>query len=147
MTKLISATILETVELIEAAANPKLSLRIKASPAIRQIYWCSFPEDTYIPEMGKERPVLVTSFRNTLKGHCLVLPISTDPQEGKSSEWAHKLSVKVDGKRDSWVVCNHLYTVSTVRLAPARVIPRLSVVEFEDILKRMYKWLPVPGGG
>ncbi|TGQ71612.1 type II toxin-antitoxin system PemK/MazF family toxin [Mesorhizobium sp. M00.F.Ca.ET.186.01.1.1] len=121
-----------------------MELRIKAAPAIRQIYWCTFPEDFIVPEMGKERPVVILSFKNTLHGPVTVLPISTDPQEGKSAEWAHKLSIQVDGRRDSWVVCNHLYTVSTKRLAPAKVIPRLSEGEFNSLLAITLKWLPKP---
>ncbi|WP_375338279.1 type II toxin-antitoxin system PemK/MazF family toxin [Chelatococcus sambhunathii] len=92
--------------------------------------------------MWKERPVLVVSPRNTLHGHCLVLPTSTDPQEGQSAEWAHRLSIKVDGHRQSWVVCNHLCTVSASRLAPARVIPRISAEEFDEVLAKVRKWLP-----
>jgi len=147
VTKIIATTAIigtvETVEIVEA--KPKLELRIKAAPAIRQIYWCSFPEDAILPEMGKERPVVVVSFKNTLHGHCLVLPVSTDPQEGRSAEWAHKLSIKVDGSRDSWVVCNHLYTVSTTRLGPSKVIPRLSKGEFDQILTKVMAWLPKVG--
>ncbi|WP_413776878.1 type II toxin-antitoxin system PemK/MazF family toxin [Mesorhizobium sp. AR07] len=98
--------------------------------------------------MGKEgrlpRPVVILSFKNTLHGHVTVLPVSTDPQEGKSAEWAHKLSIKVDGHRDSWVVCNHLYTFSTKRLGPAMVIPRIPIGEFNDILAKVLKWLPKP---
>lgn len=116
--------------------------RIKAAPKIRQLLWCTFWEDVMLPEMWKERPVLVVSFKNTLSGPCLVLPTSTDPQEGNSAAWAHKLSFQPDGKRDSWVVCNHLYTVSPSRLAPAKVIPRVDEGEFNAILGRMYQWLP-----
>lgn len=137
-----STTVIETVEIV--TVRTPLELRIKAAPAIRQIYWCTFPEDFIVPEMGKERPVVILSFKNTLHGPVTVLPISTDPQEGKSAEWAHKLSIQVDGRRDSWVVCNHLYTVSTKRLAPAKVIPRLSEGEFNSLLAITLKWLPKP---
>ena len=141
-----STTIIETVEVVSLKAP--LTLRIKAAPSIRQIYWCTFPEDYIIPEMGKQgglpRPVVILSFKNTLHGPVTILPISTDPQEGKSAEWAHKLSLKVDGKRDSWVVCNHPYTFSTKRLGPAKVIPRLTVAEFDEILVKVLNWLPKP---
>lgn len=116
--------------------------RIRAAPRIRQLYWCTFWEDAWLPEMWKERPVVVISYKNAIKGPCLVLPTSTDPQEGLSAQWAHKLSFRPDGQRDSWVVCNHLYTVSPSRLAPGRSIPRLSVDEFDQILAKVAQWLP-----
>lgn len=119
-------------------------LRIKAAPKVRQLYWCDFRGDALIPEMSKKRPALVLSYRNTLKGIVLVLPTSTDPQEGLSAPWAHKLSFQPDGKRDSWVVCNHLYTVSTRRLEPfaGPGMPRVSEAEFEAILAITHRWLP-----
>ena len=96
-----------------------------------------------LPEMWKMRPVLVVSYRNTLSGPCLVLPVSTDPQEGQSAEWAHKLSFQLTGSRDNWVVCNHLYTVSPSRLSAFPTpIPRLAEDEFSAVLTRAYRWLP-----
>lgn len=99
-----------------------------------------------LPEMHKRRPVVVMSYKNTLHGHCLVVPTSTDPQEGKSADWAHPLSIKPDGRRDTWVVCNHLYTVSTSRFSPPGqgAIPRVPEDEFNVILTKVLKWLPVP---
>lgn len=136
---------IESVAVTIASQPLRASRRIKAAPQIRQLYWCDFWRDAILPEMGKTRPVLIVSFRHTLYGHCLVLPISTDPQEGESAKWAHKLSICLDGVRDSWVVCNHPYTVSTARLQPllGRSIPRLKEKEFNQIVRRMMKWLPV----
>ena len=120
------------------------SLKIKAAPSIRQMYWCDFWEDNCIPEMGKKRPVVIVSFRNRLHGVALVVPTSTDPQLGESAQWAHKLSFQPDGARDSWVVCNHLYTVSTRRLEPLKgtAVPRLSETEFAKILMLIHRWMP-----
>jgi mRNA interferase MazF len=127
----------------EDRAKPKwVKPRITAAPRIRQVYWCTFWEDTMLPEMWKERPVVIVSYKNKLHGHCLVLPTSTDPQEGESAEWAHKLSFQPDGARDCWVVCNHLYTVSTSRLAPSKVIPRVTEGEFNQILGHVLRWVP-----
>jgi mRNA interferase MazF len=127
---------------------PRLVPRISAAPKVRQMYWCDFWEDACLPEMCKTRPVVILSFKNTLHGHCLVVPTSTDPQEGQSAKWAHPLSFAPDGRRASWVVCNHLYTVSTARLAPlsGTHIPRLSEDEFNAILTLVHQWLPsLPG--
>ena len=78
-----------------------------------------------------------------MRGHCLVLPITTKPQTGLGASWAYELQTQPLGRR-SWVVCNHLYTVSTTRLAPpgTRVIPRLPEAEFEAILFVVARWLP-----
>lgn len=121
-----------------------MALQIKAAPRVRQLYWCDFRGDALVPEMGKKRPAVILSYRNTLHGIALVLPTSTDPQEGASAQWAHKLSFQPDGRRDSWVVCNHLYTVSTQRLEPfgGRPVPRLDEDEFEAILATTLRWLP-----
>lgn len=121
-----------------------MELKIKAAPKVRQIYWCDFRGDAVIPEMSKKRPALVISYRNTLHGVALVLPTSTDPQVGLSAQWAHKLSFQPDGARDSWMVCNHLYTVSTRRLEPlGRLgIPRISEPEFQAILSLVLRWMP-----
>ena len=117
---------------------------IRGAPRVRQMYWCAFWADSCLPEMCKTRPVVVMSYKNTLHGPCLVVPTSTDPQEGASAKWAHKLSFQPDGRRDSWVVCNHLYTVSCARLAPlsGANIPRIDEDEFNEILARVHQWLP-----
>ncbi|MBC8158835.1 MAG: type II toxin-antitoxin system PemK/MazF family toxin [Alphaproteobacteria bacterium] len=127
---------------------PRIKPKIKAAPKIRQVYWCKFWDDAILPEMWKERPVLIISGNNVLNGHCAVLPMSTQPQKGYSERWAHKLSFRPDGEEDTWVVCNHLCTVSTGRLSQFRgnAIPRLDGDEFNTILAIMYKRLPVPQG-
>ncbi len=120
----------------------RVPMRIKAAPKIRQIYWCQFWKEALLPEMWKERPVVIFSYRNTLSGHSLVLPTSTDPQEGERARWAHPLSLSVDGQRKSWVICNHFYTVSNARLSPSKRIPRIPDAEFQQILKICADWLP-----
>lgn len=125
----------------------RIAPRIKAAPAIRQIYWCDFGMEPILPEMGKRRPAVIVSFRHLLSGHCLVLPTSTDPQEGMNEKWAHKLSIELERSRVSYVVCNHPYTVSTARLQPlqGKHIPRLAVDEFNQILMKLMDWLPKVG--
>jgi mRNA interferase MazF len=93
-----------------------------------------------MPEMWKTRPVIVVSYKNTLSGPCLVVPLSTEPQG--NSPWAWELSISVDGRKN-WVVCNHLYTVAPSRFSQIKgQIPRVSNKEFNEILKRITSWLP-----
>jgi mRNA interferase MazF len=122
---------------------PRIKPKLRAAPKIRNIYWCDFWEDVMLPEMWKKRPVLVVSYKNTLSGPCSVLAISTDPQEGLSEEWGYKLPIQVQKGRDSWVVCNHIYTVSPSRLEQVGGgVLRLDEPNFNSILEKMLTWLP-----
>jgi len=122
---------------------PRVKPKLVAAPKIRGIYWCEFWKDVMLPEMWKKRPVLVVSYKNTLSGPCSVLAISTDPQDGMSAKWAHKLPIQVEQGRDSWVVCNHIYTVSPSRLEQVGGgVVRLNEEEFNAILEKLLEWLP-----
>ncbi|OQW43431.1 MAG: hypothetical protein A4S12_04930 [Proteobacteria bacterium SG_bin5] len=122
---------------------PYLKPVIVAAPKIRNIYWCDFWHDALLPEMWKTRPVLVISYRNLLNGPCTVVPISTDPQEGRSAAWAYPLPIELEKGRASWVVCNHLYTVSPSRFSQIRgTVPRLAEEHFNAILTKILAWLP-----
>jgi mRNA interferase MazF len=97
--------------LIDEAEAPEHANRIKAAPDIRNIYWCGLWTDAVKPEFWKRRPVIVVSYKNTLYGPCLVVPLTTLAQPG--NKWTHKLTRNyVDPTVDAWVVCNHLLTVS-----------------------------------
>jgi len=91
--------------------------RITAAPKLGQIYWCDFWLDAQLPEMWKTRPVVVLSYKNTLYGPCLVVPLTTEPQG--NSPWAFEVSVSIDGHRN-WTVCNYLYTTAPNRLSPGQ---------------------------
>jgi mRNA interferase MazF len=122
---------------------PYIKPSLRAAPSIRGLYWCDFWKDVRLPEMWKKRPVLIVSTKNTLAGVCSVLAISTDPQEeGWSAQWGYKLATPVQKGRDSWVVCNHIYTVATSRLEQVRKNPRLKEEEFNTILAKLFMWLP-----
>ncbi len=121
---------------------PRVQPRITAAPKLAQIYWCDFPRDAQLPEMWKTRPVVVVSYKNTLHGPCLVVPLTTEPQGG--SPWAWELATSLDGRR-TWVVCNHLCTVAPSRFStfPGK-IPWVPNAEFNETLVRLTKWLPRP---
>ena len=121
---------------------PRVRPRIVAAPKHGQIYWCDFWLDAQLPEMWKTRPVVVLSYKNTLYGPCLVVPLSTEPQG--VSPWAWELSVSIDGRKN-WVICNHLYTVAPSRFSQVKgKIPRVPNGEFNEILRRVVTWLPRP---
>jgi mRNA interferase MazF len=132
----VSATIVVT----EEEKPPRVDSRLKAAPAIRQLYWCDFPKDAQLPEFWKTRPVLIVSYKNTVKGAVTVLPCSSQSQD--ENEWAIRLKTTIDGER-SWVICDKPTTVAVSRLSPTKgVIPRLPVGEFNPILALMLQWLP-----
>lgn len=135
------------LELAEEGGPRRVKPRIVSAPKIRGLYWCDFWRDARLPEMWKTRPVIVISHKNSLYGPCLVLPTSTDAQEGKSAEWAHELSMSADGRK-SWVICNHLYTVSPSRLSQVKgKVPRVPEAEFGVIIGKVFRWLPTPPEG
>jgi len=122
----------------------RVAPRLVSAPKIRGLYWCDFWLDAHLPEMWKTRPVVVVSYKNTLYGPCLVLPTSTDPQEG--NPWAHKLSVLFDGVQ-SWAVCNQPSTVAPSRLSQFKGrIPLVPQADFDAMLRLLLKWIPVPRG-
>lgn len=123
---------------------PWVQPRIKAAPKIRQIYLCEYWNDARLPEMWKTRPVIVVSYKNALYGPCLVVPVSTEPQD--DNPWAHRLSMQIgDSGMTSWAVCNHPVTVSPSRFSQFRgKIPLLPKTDFNQVLERLVKWLPKP---
>lgn len=118
--------------------------RIQAAPKIRQLYWCEYWRDARLPEMWKTRPVIVVSYKNTLHGPCLVVPVSTEPQD--ANPWAYQLSIDIEGSGvRSWAVCNHPATVSPSRFMQFnKGTPLLPKADFNQVLERLMKWLPVP---
>ena len=121
---------------------PRVAVRIRAAPKLRQIYWCDFPRDAQLPEMWKTRPVVVVSYKNTLTGHCLVVPTSTSPQG--NNPWACQLTAHIAG-RENWAICNQPYTVANSRLSQTHgTIPLVSKAEFNEIIQRLTAWLPRP---
>ncbi len=130
-----------------AAAVPRVTL--KASPKIRNVYHCAFAEAALPPEVSKRRPVIVVSYKNSLRGPVLVVPLTTRAQG--QDLWAVRLARNpTPGEAcEVWVVCNHLYTVSCARLSATHgVVPRLTGAEFLPIHELILRWLPSlqPGG-
>ncbi len=129
---------------VEDEKPPFITPRILAAPRIRQIYWCDFWKDARLPEMWKTRPAIVVSYKNTLHGPCLIVPTSTTPQD--NNKWAYKLSMDIEGNGvQSWAICNQPSTVSPSRFTQfKKKIPVLPEHDFNEVLDRLVKWLPVP---
>ncbi len=124
------------------ARPPRVRPRLLSAPAIRQFYWCDFPEDAHLPEFWKRRPVLVVSYKNTLYGAVTIIPCSSQPQEG--NRWAVRLETTIDGGA-SWAICDKPATVAVSRLAQDnRGIVRLPELQFNEVLARLLEWLPKP---
>lgn len=118
--------------------------RVKAAPKTRQVFLCEYPavEHTFKPEFYKIRPVVILSKNSTKFGVVTVLPITSSRQ--KDDKFSVPLASPIDG-RDSWVVCNHVHTVSVRRLIPPRgSISRISDETFQEILAKVCKNLPMP---
>ncbi len=121
---------------------PRLAPKLRAAPAIRELYWCEFPHDAQLPEMWKRRPVVMVSFKNTLHGVVTVIPCSSQDQTG--NPWAVELATTIDGAA-SWAICDKPGTVAVSRLAlDRRGKVRLPVAEFGALLAVLFRWLPRP---
>ncbi len=120
---------------------PRVHPKIKSAPKIMQMYWCNFPRDAQLPEMWKQRPVVVISPNNKLYEACTVIPTSTDPADA-NRPFVYTLTTRLD-ERISHAICDFPITIATSRLEIHRTgIPRVTEPEFQEILKRLYKWLP-----
>ena len=123
-------------------APPKVAPRLIATPKIRQLFWCDFPQDAQLPEFWKRRPVIILSYRNTLHGAVTVIPCSTQAQAG--NQWAFPLQTTIDG-RAAWAICDKVDTVAVSRLLPDKSgIVRMPEPEFDDMLRLVLAWLPKP---
>ena len=121
---------------------PKVAPQVTSAPSIRQLYWCDFPQDAQLPEFWKRRPVVILSFKNMLHGAVTVVPCSTQAQPG--NKWAFPLQTTIDG-RAAFAICDKPTTVAVSRLVPDKGgIVRMPQAEFDDMLRLVLAWLPVP---
>ncbi len=119
---------------------PRVPPKVKAAPRIRQIYWCRLPIDAELPELWKVRPVIIISYRNTLRGAVTVVPTTTVEQI--DNPWAYKLHTLLDPSKLSWPICDKPMTVAVSRLQAHRTIPRVTEKGFGEVMKRLLAWLP-----
>ena len=112
---------------------------IKSNPRVRDVYWCEFPQDSVSPELWKIRPVIVLSYKNTIKGSVTLLPCTTKDQGDNKCA----INIMIGGK-SSWVLCDKITTLSTARLRPFRKYSRTKIQPeiFNNILDVVYQRLP-----
>ena len=121
-------------------------VRLKAAPKLGNLYWCEFPdpEHVHLPEMWKTRPVLIVSRKNRLVGKVTVLPLSTgikNADNKNSFQLSRETCEQLTGEV-TWVLCDHIVTVSTSRLSQVHgQVPSVRGQELADILDLMHSAL------
>jgi len=98
---------------------PRPPLLLRSAPRFSEVYWCDFAISNILPEFDDRHPVIIVRSGGKLSNPHIVVPLTSRDHEG--DVFAHRLSTNpVTGQRakDSWAVCNHLYTVASERLAP-----------------------------
>lgn len=118
-------------------------VKLKAAPKLGNLYWCEFPEPEHVhlPEMWKTRPVLIVSRKNRLIGKVSALPLSTETRnvDNKHSFQLSRETCEWLTGDVTWVLCDHIVTVSTSRLSQVRgQVPSVRGQELADILDLMH---------
>lgn len=130
-------------------APKSFPITIRAAPRIGNVYWCQFHNANaiHLPEIWKTRPVIVVSKRNYIKGKVMVLPFST-AISNRNNKFAISLSKEIISQIDgleSWVLCDHIITVSTSRLRQVNgKVPRIKGELLGNILSTMLDCLGTP---
>ena len=119
-------------------------------PRIKQVFWCRFT-DAIEPEFGKDRPVVIISPKNKLGTFSLVLPItSIDPEDDETNSHHLPNNPNPNQEKNSWVITNHIYSVSHWRLRRfwnheegKLVTPLIADNIFQIIIQKTFKALPI----
>lgn len=136
---------LPTDDELKAAGWVRASRRVRligSTPRVGQWFWIDFPHDAYEPEFVGEHPGVVVRAARTMHDTCVVVPLTSRPQE--DAKHKHRLAknpnprVK-EAEREVWAVCDHLYTVHIARLRPAKdryggpVYPKVTPEDLQGI--------------
>ena len=112
-------------------------LTIKSAPRIGQIYWCDFSKDAIKPEIHAEHPAVIVSKKNEIRGIVTILPCTTSDNSNNRNAVEIPAPFRADAK--TWVLCNHITTVSTARLRVGnKGIPRISRNLLETIKTKVF---------
>lgn len=121
--------------------------RLQLAPKLAHVYWCEFSPPV-LPELGKNRPVVVLSRQNTLHGMVTVAPITTRPQLNAEQRHWVKIQAPFNENEEAWVLCKHIIAVSTRRLnvhnndTERNIITKISDVNFQEIVHKILNDLP-----
>ena len=119
---------------------PRVPPLLKRSPRIREVYWCAFPEDAQLPEMWKQRPVVIFCKRTKLHEQTTVIPLSTKPQGDNPR--AVQIKSPID-HQPAWALCSHITTVAVSRLSGDRNgTVRVSQEDFQKVVEVVFENLP-----
>jgi uncharacterized protein YifN (PemK superfamily) len=97
------------------------NLKIASTPRVGQYFWIDFPRDAFAPEFVGEHPGLVVRAARRLHDTCIVVPLTSRPQEDAKHKHQLGRNPNPKGHTDGilpWAVCDHLYTVHLGRLRP-----------------------------
>lgn len=98
---------------------PLPPLQIRSVPRFGEVYWCNFSISNHLPEFDAEHPAVIVRSGQKLDACHIVIPLTSVDHEG--DVYAVKLSsnpIPQKHPKQSWAVCNHLYTVASERLRP-----------------------------
>jgi uncharacterized protein YifN (PemK superfamily) len=113
--------------------------QIQSRPRVGQYYWVDFPHDAYAPEFEGEHPAIVVRAAKNLFDTCIVVPITSQPQERDTHVHIFKRNPNPVGHAQGKVahaICDHIYTVHVHRLRPvltAKGQPIFSKIDPDDL--------------
>ena len=110
--------------------------------SIRSIVQCDFDDDNILPEFRGRHPAIVISTRNRKGLPYLIVP-TTSKMPFSHIEYCHRLEIDIiHNTKDTWVICSHIYAVSSERIHGYRHPKRVAPSDFSEIEKLLHKRLP-----
>ena len=122
----------------------KRVMALQSVPRFGQVFWVDFPDDFITPEFGPPHPGIVIRAARFMDEPCMVVPMTTVDQG--EAKYAYKLPRNPNPKereRQTWAVCDHIYTVALERLRPMadryawNTIPRITDADMYEICRRV----------
>jgi uncharacterized protein YifN (PemK superfamily) len=110
--------------------------------------WCAFSEGALLPEFRGEHPVVVVQSAKDLKDTCVVVPMTSARHNPSPTVYKLKAGYNPAARGvESWVICNHLYTVSQARLRPFQhrgyqAVPKIHQDDLEGIVACIRQGFP-----
>ena len=99
------------------------NLKVGSTPRVAQYFWVDFPRDAFAPEFVGAHPGLVVRAARRLHDTCIVVPLTSSPQDDAKHKHQLARNPNPKGHTDGilpWAICDHLYTVHLGRLRPLK---------------------------